>query len=97
MARKVFPNPTAAASAVALVEECSYSEKEYSLNKQGRHNAACARWLASRDCRLALIKKTDVEDNMKDAGKVSAQFEADYLAWALPLHAGLCRIIEELD
>lgn len=88
-AELVLRDPVAAAEAVHLAKECCYTEAEYTLAKKDRKVAACARWTAHDDDRVARIKKADVENNRLDAAAVSAQFEADYLAWAGPLHAAL--------
>jgi hypothetical protein len=81
---------------VLLAEACTYSHAEYALPKAERKAVACARWLASGDIRLLLVKRADVEDNRTDCARVSPQFEADYLSWAAPFHAGLCQRIAEL-
>lgn len=81
-------------AAVVLVQDCSYSEEEYALPKPERKKAAVARWLASPDPRVHMVKRFDVEDNRADCASVSAAFEAEYMSWAGPLHEGLCGLIE---
>jgi hypothetical protein len=85
-----------ATKAVLLAEACSYSDDEYLLTKGDRKTAACARWLASGDIRVLVIKRADVDDNDADCETVSAEFAAGYRSWATPLHAALCERIDAL-
>lgn len=93
VALRVLRDAADAEAAVALVVECSYSPEEYLLPKRERKAAACARWIASPDIRVALVKKADVEDNRADAPNVSGAFAAEYMSWAGPLHEELSRIV----
>lgn len=78
---------------VQLVAECSYTAAEYALPKAARKAAAVARWCASPDFRVHLVKQADVADNRADAGSVSPAFEAEYLSWAEPLQARLTELL----
>lgn len=80
-----------ATQCVNLVEAVSYTEFEYSLDKPLRKQAASKRWLEHDDFRVRLIKKADIESNMKDAASVSPTFEAEYLSWAKPLHENIIK------
>ncbi len=89
LALRLLQDATAADEVTALVVECSYSDAGYTLSKLERKAAACARWIASPNPRVAPIKIADVHDNRATAGQVPPPFEANYLAWAEPLRIAL--------
>jgi (p)ppGpp synthase/HD superfamily hydrolase len=93
LALKLFDNAITADEAAALVVECSYADAEYTLPKLERKAAACARWVATPNQRVASVKIADVRDNKATASQVAPPFEANYLAWAEPLRLALEEIV----
>lgn len=84
-----LPDPAAAEAASATAKECCYTDAEYGLPKAERKAAACARWIASPNPRVAPVKIEDVNDNTADFVGVDAAQKVAYDGWALPLRAAL--------
>lgn len=82
-----------ATQCVTLVEAVSYTEFEYGLEKKLRKHAASKRWLDHEDFRVRLIKKADIESNMKDADSVSETFSIEYKSWAQPLYENILKAL----